>query len=302
MRASHIVQEALRSIARNRSGYALSASVQAICLLLFSIFLVLTLNVLALSHVAGTRVELYAFLAEDADPELATSRAGAITGIVRARYVAKSEALAELRADLGADSMLVDVLSENPLPPSVRVTVAPDYASASQVEQIEQKLLLLPGVTEVWSGKEFVAQLNRIIRTLLLLDVLVLVIVSAAVAFIVFQTVESSIIARRREVEIMELVGASDTAVRTPFIIEGTTQGLAGGFVSFLLLLLLIRLLSAAVPTPVFPAPAILAANVALGGLLGLVGSGIALNRIQAQKNARRLVPDARRSSVGRDA
>lgn len=284
MRVSHIIQEALRSVSRNRSGYALAASVQAICLLLFSMFVVLTFNVVALSRTAGTRVELQAFLAEDADPEVAVSRAGAITGIIRARYVSKEQALEELRGDLGTDSALVSVLSDNPLPRSVRVTVAPAYASAQQVEQIEQKLLLLPGITEVWSGKEFVAQLNRIIRTLLLLDVVILVIVSAAVAFIVFQTVESSIIARSREVEIMELVGASEAAVRAPFIIEGTTQGLVGGGAAFLLLVALVRLIGTAVPIPVFPLLAILAANIVLGGLLGLVGSGIALNRIRAMQ------------------
>ncbi len=285
MRVSHILQEALRSVLRNRSSYVLAASVQAICLFLFSIFVVLTLNVVALSRAAGTRVELQAFLAEDADPELAVSRAGAIAGIIRARYVSKEQALKELREDLGGDSSLVSALSENPLPPSIRVAVAPAYASAEQVAQIEQKLLLLPGVTEVWSGKEFVAQLSRIIRTLLLLDVIVLIIVSAAVAFIVFQTVESSIIARSREVEIMELVGASEAAVRVPFVIEGTTQGLVGGAVAFLLLVALVRLVGTAVPTPVFPFFSILAANILLGGLLGLVGSGIALNRIRAMQH-----------------
>ncbi|MEO0078064.1 MAG: permease-like cell division protein FtsX [candidate division WOR-3 bacterium] len=221
---------------------------------------------------------------EQLNPEQAVSQASAITGIVRARYVSKDQALDELRQDLGADSTLVNVLTENPLPPSVRVTVAPDYASAAQIEQIEQKLLLLPGVTEVWSGKEFVAQLNRIIRTLLLLDVIILAIVSAAVAFIVFQTVESSIIARSREVEIMELVGASEAAVRAPFVIEGTTQGVVGGAAAFVFLLALVRLISTVIPTPVFPVLAILAVNVLLGGLLGLIGSGIALNRIRAMQ------------------
>jgi cell division transport system permease protein len=182
------------------------------------------------------------------------------------------------------------VLSENPLPPSVRVTIGSAYASARQVEQTEQKLLLLPGVTEVWSGKEFVAQLNRIIRTLMLLDIVILVVVSAAVAFIVFQTVESSIVARSREVEIMELVGASDAAVRAPFIIEGTTQGLAGGLAAFLLLFLLYRMVATAVPAPPLPLLGVLGIDLALGALLGITGSGIALNRIQSLQHRGRKV------------
>ena len=233
MRLSYIFQETFRSISRNRGTFMLAATVQAICLVLLSIFIVLTWNVFRLSETASRRIELYAFVTEQAEPELLVGRIGALDGVAQARYVSKDEALVELRSDLGPDSGLVDALGDNPLPPSVRITVRPGFASAAELDGIERKTMLMPGVTEVWSGKEMIERLSRITRAVLFLDIGILVIVFCAVLFIAFQTVESSIASRRHEIEIMELVGATDATVSLPFIIEGTSQGLLGGIAAF---------------------------------------------------------------------
>jgi cell division transport system permease protein len=280
MRASYIFQETLRGIARNRGSYILAAAVQAICLILLSIFVVITVNVNQLARAAGRRVELYAFLASSAQPEMLAGRIGTISGVAATRYVSKDEALEELKADMGEDGSIVEALGENPLPASIRVTVMPGLANAANLAEIERKVALMPGVAEVWSGRAFLDQLNRIVRTVLILDIGVLIIVSLAAAFIVFQTVEGSILTRRHEIEIMELVGASDTAVRLPFIIEGTSQGLLGGIVAFLLILVLYRIVTTVIPAPIFPVMPMLGFDVLFGCILGLAGSLVALSRI----------------------
>jgi cell division protein FtsX len=279
MRLSYIFQEAFRSIARNRGSFVLAATVQAICLALLSIFIVLTWNVVRLSASASRRIELYAFVTDDADPEVVKGRIGALDGVAQARYVSKDEALAELRSDLGADSGLVDALGDNPLPPSVRVTVRQGFASLGELDAIEKKIALMPGVTEVWSGKEMVERLGRITRTVMFLDIGVLVIVFCAVLFIAFQTVESSIASRRHEIEIMELVGATRATVRLPFVIEGTGQGLLGGVAAFVLVLILHRITAAVIPASALPTGIVVLADLGLGTLSGVTGSLIALNR-----------------------
>jgi cell division transport system permease protein len=281
MKASHVITEALRGIRRNRGAYALSAAVQGICLVLLAVFLVLTFNLSALVKSAGRKVELYAFLKDDGYSAALEQRIRAIGGVESTVHVTKDDALAELKADLGEDGSLVEALGENPLPASIRVTINPAYATTAQLADIERKIALQAGVAEVWSGKEIIGRLNRIVQTVFLLDGVILVIVSCAVAFIVFQTVEGSIVSRRQEIAVMELVGASRSAVRLPFIIEGTTQGLLGGLGALVAVYLLYRFVSAVVPAPVFPVAVVVAACVGLGGLLGLAGSGMALNRIQ---------------------
>jgi cell division transport system permease protein len=281
MKPSHIVQEAWRSVSRNRGGFALAATVQGICLILLSLFLVITLGVVQLSEMAGRRIELYVFLDDNASEKTLEGRIGLIEGVTSTRYVSKDEALQELRSDLGGDVTLTDVLGENPLPASIRVTVSPARASGVELGELERKLALMPGVREIWSGREILQRLNRMTRTILILDFVVLVVVSCAVLFVVFQTVESSIVSRRHEIQIMDLVGADRAAVRLPFILEGTAQGLLGGMAAFAIVFILHRVVAVVVPIPGFPVGALAATNVGLGTLLGLSGSLMALGRIR---------------------
>ncbi len=280
MRLSYILQEALRSINRNRGSFILAATVQAICLVLLSVFIILTWNLIRLSETASRRIELYAFVSDQADPALLVDRIGSLDGVAQARYVSKDEALIELRADLGPDSSLVSALEDNPLPPSVRIAVRSGFASLSELASLEQKVMLIPGVTEVWSGKEMVERLERITRTVMFLDIGILVIVFCAVLFIAFQTVESSIASRRHEIQIMELVGATGTTVRLPFVIEGTAQGILGGAAAFVLAVVFHRLTTVVIPAAALPVGLVLLADLGLGTLSGIVGALIALNRI----------------------
>lgn len=280
MRLSYILQEAFRSINRNRGSFMLAATVQAICLVLLSVFIILTWNLIRLSETASRRIELYAFVSDQADPTLLQDRIGSLDGVAQARYVSKDEALVELRTDLGPDSSLVSALEDNPLPPSVRITVRSGFASLAELASLEQKILLIPGVTEVWSGKEMVERLERITRTVMFLDIGILVIVFCAVLFIAFQTVESSIASRHHEIEIMELVGATGTTVRLPFVIEGTAQGILGGAAAFVLAVIFHRLTTVVIPASALPVGLVLLADLGLGALSGIAGALIALNRI----------------------
>ena len=286
MRLSYILQEALRSINRNRGSFILAATVQAICLVLLSVFIVLTFNLLRLSEAARRHVELYAFVSEQTEPTLLVQRIVSLDGVAQARYVPKDEALTELRADLGPDSSLVDALEQNPLPASVRITVRSGFASLSELAALEQKIQLIPGITEVWSGKEMVERLERITRTVTFLDIGILVIVFLAVLFIAFQTVESSIASRHHEIQIMELVGATGATIRLPFIFEGTAQGILGGAAAFILAVVFHRLATVVIPAAVMPTGVVLLADLGLGALSGVTGSLIALNRIHRTPQA----------------
>jgi cell division transport system permease protein len=286
MRLSYILQETFRSIKRNRGSFLLAATVQAICLVLLSVFIILTWNLVRLSQTASRRIELYAFVDDQAEPTLLVDRIASLDGVAQARYVPKEEALIELRADLGPDSSLVDAIEQNPLPASVRITVRSGFASLSELSALEQKIQLIPGVTEVWSGKEMVERLERITRTVMFLDIGILVIVFLAVLFIAFQTVESSIASRQHEIQIMELVGATGTTVRLPFVFEGTAQGIAGGAAAFVLAVVFYRLTTVVIPAAVLPTGIVLLADLGLGALSGVAGSLIALSRIHRTPQA----------------
>jgi len=277
----HVFTETRQSIARNSTAFAMATSVQSVCLILLGVFFLVAFNLGIVVRSTSRYIELHVFLTEGADAGAVEDQLRCITGIAGTRFVSKEEALTELKTELGEDSSIVDVLGSNPLPSSVRATLAPGAASADGLKDLQAKIGLLPGVAEVWSGQESLARLARVMRVSIWLGIGLLVVVSLAVAFIVFQTVDTSIASRRQEIEIMELVGATRSAVRTPFLLEGVLQGLLGGLCASLVVLLFARVAALVLPEPVVPVGALFALNLGLGCMLGLVGSTLALGRIR---------------------
>jgi cell division transport system permease protein len=114
----------------------------------------------------------------------------------------------------------------------------------------------------------------------LAIDVALLIVIIVSVVFIVFQSVEATIMTRSREIEVMRLVGASNSTIRGPFYWEGVFQGLMAGLVAFVLSLLLYQVAVAQLPQPFFPVFGVLAFDAILGGVLGYMGADVALSRL----------------------
>jgi cell division transport system permease protein len=132
---------------------------------------------------------------------------------------------------------------------------------------------------EVRDGREWVEKLHQL-RTAAGVAAALLGGAFAAIALLLIgSTIRMAVLARAREIEIMRLVGATDAFIRLPYLLDGAAKGLAGGVLAVALVwgvhLLAARLL---VPTRYFSAWQV-AAGVAAGGLLGLLGSWVSVNR-----------------------
>ncbi|MEO0093502.1 MAG: permease-like cell division protein FtsX [candidate division WOR-3 bacterium] len=277
------LQESARNLARNRGTFFLATIVQAICLLLFSIFLLITLNLFKAVTIAQKRIEVYAFLDDRADKQKLIENIKLLRGVADVRYVSKEEALVELRDDLGESAGLVDVLETNPLPASLRIQLESGSKTLNNLNKIEEKISVMPGVREVWSGKEILQRLDKILRLVVGLDIALLIIISLSIIFISFQTIEATILLRSREIEIMRLVGATERTVRGPFQIEGVAQGLIGGIIASILVSVFYYFLQGQLPLPNFPYLVVFGVNILFGCLLGLIGSELALNKTKVR-------------------
>jgi cell division transport system permease protein len=227
---------------------------------------------------AQRRIEIYAFLEDKINRQSLIENIKLLRGIADVRYVSKEQALVELKNDLGENASLIDALGTNPLPASLRIQLESGSRNLDNLEKIEEKITMMPGIKEIWSGKQILRRLDKAIRLVLGLDIALLIIIAISIIFISFQTIESTILLRSREIEIMRLVGANESTVRAPFHVEGMTQGVVGGFIAFLLITGFYYFISRQFPIPAFSFPLILGINVGFGCILGLIGSHIALN------------------------
>ncbi len=278
--------EVTRNFSRNAGMQMTAIGTVAITIVLLGLFLFVRA---ALADV-GTRlldqIEISAYLS--ADVTSAQVRAiGLLLAqdprIASAQFVPKRQGLAELR-ERTKGTIDTALLTENPLPDKFRVkTRVPE-----QVPAVASEVRRLAGVTNVVYGQQVVARLLQLGAVLRRIGIAVIVVFFVVAGIIIANTIRLTVFARRREIAIMQLVGATNTYIRLPFICEGLLDGVIGAAVAVGLLVvargaLWPRLLEA-LPwvqlnaTPMDPR--ILAGElIAVGAAIGLVASWISVGR-----------------------
>lgn len=199
-------------------------------------------------------------------------------------FVTKQEALDRLKADFKDNPQILEGLTGNPLPASFEISLVDPQA----VDKVAARFNGNSIVDEVKYGKEIADKLFTFtsqFRNFLLGFIVLLGVVSV---LLISNTIRLSIFARKREVEIMKLVGATNWFIRWPFIIEGVTVGLIGAIFASVVVLVLNSFLIGkvrtsltfmTVPLNAVPYVAVTIILLAVGVVIGAAGSGIGLRR-----------------------
>jgi cell division transport system permease protein len=149
------------------------------------------------------------------------------TRIVVARYVPRAEGLREMRQRLGSD-FDTSLLTANPLPNAYRVQTR----NADDVPAVAAAIAKLPGVAKVDFAADTVTKLLRAADVVGRAGLGMIALLVLTTAIIIANTIRLTVFARRREIAIMQLVGATGTYIRMPFIAEGLIAGVTGALVA----------------------------------------------------------------------
>jgi cell division transport system permease protein len=194
---------------------------------------VVTGNMRALLDRFGSELQLTAFLdsrvRSDQGRALA-AKALAIPGVAQVEFVSQEQALERFRSRLGG-SALLDAIETNPLPASLAIALGSDARTPEAVAAVSEALHALPGVEDVAGGETWIEGYGRALRLVRSAGLGLGIVLSLATLLIVANTIRLAVYARRDELEILALVGASRTYLRVPFLIEGVLQGAIGGLI-----------------------------------------------------------------------
>ncbi|MGH3103996.1 MAG: cell division protein FtsX [Gaiellaceae bacterium] len=292
MRARLLFSEAMRSIGSNASTTVAATMTVLIGMFLLGLFIALGTWVLSWSDQAKDKLLVKVYLctplscAQDSTPQQINALRVQLLNMPEVKpggvkFVSKEQAL-EIMRDRSPE--LVQNLSSNPLPNSFEVT--PNRAE--DVSTIANRLerAMPPGVEKVSYGKKVAERILRVATVISSVFLIAVIVLVAASTLLIANTIRLSIFARRREIEVMKLVGATNWFVRGPFMIEGLICGLAGSGIAVILLLLgkelalpsiLGRIEDSGVGAIAFFWNAIILIGVGL--LLGAAGSGLTLRR-----------------------
>lgn len=168
----------------------------------------------------------------------------AMPTVERAVLVTPEEALEAFKARGQEARALVEGVSAGLLPASIEIVVVEDAMALEAVRALADTVAGLPGVTDVDYGQEDHARLSALARVIRIGGAAAALLVALATAFIVSSTIRLTVYARRAEIGILKLVGATNWFVRLPFLLEGAFWGACGGGAAAALLWVADRALS----------------------------------------------------------
>jgi len=175
-------------------------------------------------------VEFIVFLnpdANEAETNAVTNKLNSSPEIDRFTFVDKEAAFIEFQRIFSDSDQIRDSVAVADMPPSFRIV--PNNPESSVVEQLADGFRDDPGVFEVVAAVDTIQDIEDISEKFNRIFVVAGFALLISALLLVYNTIRTTIFARRREVEVMRLVGASNWYIRVPFMIEGVLQGLLGG-------------------------------------------------------------------------
>jgi len=232
-------REAWVNMRTNRTTTVVAILTTAFTLACVGIFLLLYVNLRSAAGWLQQDIKIIVYLDDRITREEVHELEGKLKAdrmLATALFISKEQALGEFRTQFPSDSHLLEGLGENPLPASFVVTMAPSFRSPDAVARWAERVRTMAGVAKVDYNQEWIDALAGLIRYIELVAIGVGVILSAAAVTIIGNTIRLALFARREEVEILRLIGATRTFIRIPYFLEGAVLGACGSALSLAIL------------------------------------------------------------------
>jgi cell division transport system permease protein len=291
------LQEALRALRRNGAPTLAAVVTTVVTVILLGVLIPIFQTTQAKSDEIRSELNFHVALYDDATKVEVTalkSELESIPHVAGVTYVSKSQALRTLRSEL-KDKSIVEQLNTNPLPASFEIK-ADDAANLAAVREAifpqganGKSQPISPIISNPFDRQQASQQIEQVTSALKIVLTVMTALLILASLMLVGNTIRLSIYTRRREVEVMRLVGATRWFIRWPFMIEGVVVGFVGGLVAILILWLgkitVVDPLSdsfsflAAQNNSTLSFPALVAILFAAAVIVSTIGSGVTLRR-----------------------
>jgi len=291
-RLNYFLGRALTNIRQNVFVNIVTIGTITLALLIVSLFLLLFVNIENAADNWSEKVQVTVYFDKELSPQQQTdikNRIQTLPATSKVQWVSRDEALKRFKGRLKGQETLLEGIRPEVLPTSFEISLKKNSRSTESVDAYVTKLKAIPGIGEIQYGEEWVRRFNTFLTFMRIVGSLAGGFLVLAVIFIVSNTIQLTIYARRDELEIMSLVGATRLFIKMPFLLEGIVQGIAGGVLA-LALLLSVHLLflhnagnfltfNPATAGLSFLPPEYIAGLLAAGAILGFLGSLTALRR-----------------------
>lgn len=278
----HSLREALAAFRRTPLLSLLSIVTISLSLFVVGLFTLTAFNIRRAINDIEERVEVVAYLYDDTAEEqvrIARAELESIPEVQETRYISKTEALSTAVQELEEFRDVFTDLEVNPLPASVEVRLRPGHRTPESAERVARQLSAYPFVEDVEFGREWVSKIVSLRRIAAGATAVIGGAFAAVAAIIIATAIRIAVFARRDEISIMRLVGATNGFIRRPFLMEGLISGLIGGILAVGLTYAVFQSVDAGLMRLAWLPPSWALGGVLVGAFFGLVSSAIAVRR-----------------------
>ena len=230
----YLIGEGFRNVLKNKKSTGASLIIMCMAMLIFGMFFIIGQNI---NHIMSTIEEaqgMQVFIKTEAsDERIAEIRdeLAKIEGINKIEFVSKAQALNEMKENLQDKSGVLDGMELERIPASYMITLT----ELELNESVQEQIMKISDIDEISSSNETISTLMNLgkgIRVFTLILLVVLVIISVS---IITNTIKLTVHSRRKEISIMKYVGATNSFIRWPFVVEGIIIGVMAAAITILI-------------------------------------------------------------------
>lgn len=228
---SYLLKQGLSSVWKNRFMSFASFCILTVSLLLVGLSAFIMLDCGIILDNVSDKNEISVYMEDEADINHIKDVLKSNSLVINVRYISPEEGLQSMKEQYKDQTELFDSLPYNPVPPTYMVTIN----DLDKIDMAVSQFQAIQGVYKVNAPMDFASFIEDIRNTFTIVGIALMISLGAVSIIIIANTTRLSVFARRKEIAIMRIVGATNSFIRTPFFIEGMSIGLVSGLMSWIL-------------------------------------------------------------------
>lgn len=238
----YLLRETLLGLRRGGWMNWAAISTVAVLLFLFGASLQVSWQLENVLGQMGNQLEISVYLNENVSAETMKPKFLLVEGVASVDVISKDDAWRALLSDMGkGDSQnATQQLGANPLVDELKVR----SVKTDRVPEVAKRISAMTGVNEVWYTNEVVERLGQLRRAMGNSSMVLVAVFTVIAIAVITTTIRLIVLARKREIEVMQLVGATATWIYFPFILQGVVFGVVGAAIAYGMLAIILNLFS----------------------------------------------------------
>jgi cell division transport system permease protein len=238
-RLLYYLREALLTCVQHRRLHAVAVVVMSVAIAILGLFLMLTFNANRFLNTLGAQARVIVFLRDDIQPgqrQAIEDVLSQVAPVQAVRYISKAQAWEDFASWYPTSTRLLEGLGPESLPASLMLNLPADTQSDAALATLQQRLARLPGIDEVEYGAQWREGFRKLLQVVRLGSLIGGGMLGLGMILIMANTTRLALYTHLPDIEIMQLVGATDGFISYPFVLAGMIQGLLSAVVGLGLL------------------------------------------------------------------